>query len=219
MHVDRTLGPASHTDRVNRIAVYVQAHDPILRAGVTSQLRQRPEVRLVDQDEARVALVVGDTVDEELLRSLKALRCRADLRILVISRHVDDAGLIAVMEIGVAGLVRRAEATPDRLLAIVEAASKGEGSLPPDLLGRLLSQVGSVQRDVLGPRGLSFTGLADREVQVLRLVADGYDTAEIAARLCYSQRTVKSVMHDVTTRLNLRNRSHAVAYALRNGLL
>ncbi|WP_203886022.1 helix-turn-helix transcriptional regulator [Planotetraspora kaengkrachanensis] len=204
---------------MNRIAVYVQAHDPILRAGVASQLRQRPEVRLVGEDEARVALVVGDTVDEELLRSLKVLRCRPDLRILVISRHVDDAGLIAVMEIGVAGLVRRAEATPDRLLSIIEAAAKGEGCLPPDLLGRLLSQVGSLQRDVLGPRGLSFTGLADREVQVLRLVADGYDTAEIAARLCYSQRTVKSVMHDVTTRLNLRNRSHAVAYALRNGLL
>ncbi|MBO3746855.1 response regulator transcription factor [Streptosporangiaceae bacterium NEAU-GS5] len=123
------------------------------------------------------------------------------------------------MEVGVAGLVRRAEATEDRLLTIIQAAAKGEGSLPPDLLGRLLTQVGTVQRNVLGPRGLTFTGLADREIQVLRLVADGYDTAEIAARLCYSQRTVKSVMHDVTTRLNLRNRSHAVAYALRNGLL
>lgn len=204
---------------MNRITVFVQAHDPILRAGVLSQLRQRPEVQLADLDEARVVLLVGDSVDDELLRSLKALRCRADLRILVISRHIDDAGLIAVMEIGVAGLVRRAEATPDRLISIIEAAAKGDGSLPPDLLGRLLAQVGNIQRDVLGPRGLSFTGLADREIQVLRLVADGYDTAEIATRLCYSQRTVKSVMHDLTTRLNLRNRSHAVAYALRNGLL
>jgi DNA-binding NarL/FixJ family response regulator len=72
---------------------------------------------------------------------------------------------------------------------------------------------------VLGPRGIVFTGLAPREVEVLRLLADGLDTAEIARRLCYSERTVKNVVHDVTTRLQLRNRSHAVAYALREGLI
>ena len=61
--------------------------------------------------------------------------------------------------------------------------------------------------------------LAQREVDVLRLVADGYDTAQIAHRLCYSERTVKNVLHGVTTRLQLRNRSHAVAYAVREGLI
>jgi DNA-binding NarL/FixJ family response regulator len=71
----------------------------------------------------------------------------------------------------------------------------------------------------LGPRGLTFTGLTEREVSVLRLVADGMDTSQIATRLCYSQRTVKNVLHDVTSRLHLRNRSHAVAYALRHGLI
>jgi DNA-binding NarL/FixJ family response regulator len=50
-------------------------------------------------------------------------------------------------------------------------------------------------------------------------VAEGLDTAEIATRLSYSQRTIKTVLHDVTTRLQLRNRSHAVAYALREGLI
>jgi len=50
---------------------------------------------------------------------------------------------------------------------------------------------------------------------VLRLLAEGMDTAEIAAELCYSQRTVKNVLHGLTNRLNLRNRAHAVAHALR----
>ena len=54
---------------------------------------------------------------------------------------------------------------------------------------------------------------------MLRLVADGFDTAEIARRLSYSQRTIKNVIHDVTVRLNLTNRSHAVAYAVREGLI
>jgi DNA-binding NarL/FixJ family response regulator len=54
---------------------------------------------------------------------------------------------------------------------------------------------------------------------VLRLVAEGFDTAHIAMQLSYSERTVKNVLHDLTTRLQLRNRSHAVAYALREGLI
>jgi DNA-binding NarL/FixJ family response regulator len=56
-------------------------------------------------------------------------------------------------------------------------------------------------------------------VEVLRLIADGFDTREIASKLSYSERTVKNVLHGITTRLRLRNRAHAVAYALRNGLI
>ena len=101
----------------------------------------------------------------------------------------------------------------------MHTAANGDGSLPPDLLGILLKQVAQIQQHVLNPRGLSFSGLTDREAEVLRLVADGYDTAEIATTLCYSQRTVKNVLHDMTARFNLRNRSHAVAYAVRQGLI
>jgi DNA-binding CsgD family transcriptional regulator len=70
---------------------------------------------------------------------------------------------------------------------------------------------------VLQPHGLSTAGLTPREIDVLRLMADGLDTAEIASQLCYSERTVKNVIYGVTNRLKLRNRSHAVAYALRAG--
>jgi DNA-binding NarL/FixJ family response regulator len=101
----------------------------------------------------------------------------------------------------------------------VVRVAAGDGEVPADLLGRLLGHVGRLQRQVLSPRGIAFTGLTDRETQVLRLVADGCDTAEIARRLCYSERTVKNCLHDVTTRLQLRNRSHAVAYAVREGLI
>jgi DNA-binding NarL/FixJ family response regulator len=61
--------------------------------------------------------------------------------------------------------------------------------------------------------------LSTREVAVLRLLADGFDTAEVARALCWSERTVKNAVHDITTRLRLRNRTHAVAYALRRGLI
>jgi DNA-binding CsgD family transcriptional regulator len=61
--------------------------------------------------------------------------------------------------------------------------------------------------------------MSAREIEILRLVAEGLDTAEIAVKLAYSERTVKNALHDVTTRLQLRNRSHAVAYALKQGLI
>jgi DNA-binding NarL/FixJ family response regulator len=54
---------------------------------------------------------------------------------------------------------------------------------------------------------------------VLRLVAEGFDTADIARKLAFSERTIKTVIHDVTTRLCLRNRTHAVAWAMREGLI
>ncbi|MEV4847032.1 helix-turn-helix transcriptional regulator [Micromonospora matsumotoense] len=62
-------------------------------------------------------------------------------------------------------------------------------------------------------------GLSVRESEILRLVADGMDTREVATRLSYSGRTVKNVLHDITSRFPLRNRTHAVAYAVREGLI
>jgi DNA-binding NarL/FixJ family response regulator len=206
---------------MERIAVYVHADDPISQAGVASQLRPRPEVRVLDAAEAEqasVALVVADRVSERTLQVLRS-RQRGGARLVLVVSEVDDTDLVAAVEAGIAGLVRRGEATPERMVHVIRSAAAGEGAVPPDLLGRLLDQVGRLQRQVLWPRGLTFAGLAEREIEVLRLVADGLDTAEIAAKLSYSQRTVKNVLHDITSRLHLRNRSHAVAYALRQGLI
>ena len=101
----------------------------------------------------------------------------------------------------------------------MRAAAAGDGSVPGDLLARLLDQVGRLKRQVLDPRGIALSGLSEREAAVLRLVSEGLETSEIARRLSYSERTIKNVIHDVTTRLGLKNRSHAVAFAVREGLI
>lgn len=223
-----------------RINVFVYARDHVTETGLATGLRSRPELRVVGPkqlDEADVAVVATDEVDEETVRVLRALqrglvRVRADdderpapaqdapapRAVLVVARP-DEAGLLSAVEAGVSGLLRRNEATPEALAAAVRAAASGDGTLPPDLLGRLLSAVGRLQRQVLDPRGLSLSTLNKREVEVLRLVADGNDTAEIARALSYSERTIKNIIHDVTMRLGLRNRTHAVAYAVREGLI
>jgi DNA-binding NarL/FixJ family response regulator len=170
-------------------------------------------------DEARVALIVVDAMDDDAVHLLRVVQRRHVCRTVLVASTLEDGDLVSAVEVGVVGLVRRVEATPERLVDVVTRAAAGEGSVPPDLLGRLLDQVGKLQRQVLTPRGLSFTGLTTRELQVLRLVADGMSTCEIATELSYSERTVKNVLHDITTRLQLRNRSHAVAYAVREGLI
>jgi DNA-binding NarL/FixJ family response regulator len=206
----------------DRILVYVYAHDPISQAGLASQLRARPEVQVLDTDvdSATVAVVVVESVDEEAARVVRAIQ-RSDgiPRVVLVVTRLDDNGMMAGVEAGACALLRRSEAQPDRLVAAIQAAATGDGSVPSDLLGRLLAHVGQLQRQVLTPRGLTLSGLTEREIEVLRLVADGYDTTEIAGSLSYSERTIKNIIHDVTARLNLRNRSHAVAYAVRQGLI
>ncbi|WP_338933417.1 response regulator transcription factor [Streptomyces netropsis] len=202
--------------------VDLRAQDPISQAGVASQLRARPEVRLVDRggtDDAQVVVMVVDVVDEVALRVLRQIQRASTARGVLVTTQIDEQQLVSAAECGFVGVVRRSEATPERLVQVIGAVARGEGYVPADLLGSLLEQVGRLQGEVLGPRGINFNGLSAREIEVLRLVAEGYDTADIALKLAYSERTIKNVLHAVMTRLNLRNRSHAVAYALRQGLI
>jgi DNA-binding NarL/FixJ family response regulator len=211
--------PAVFTDRTR---VYVAASDPISRAGIASQLRSHRGVNMVEErqvDADVVALVVADQMDEETAETIRALRRRGAERVVLVVARLDDAGLLRALEAGARGVLRRNQATPENLVEAIRAAAGGEGALSPDLLGRLLDQVGRLQRQVLSPRGLSFAVLTDREIKVLKLLAEGFDTAETGRRLFYSERTVKSIVHDITSRLNLRNRTQAVAYAVRQGLI
>ncbi|HKG18954.1 MAG TPA: response regulator transcription factor [Candidatus Limnocylindrales bacterium] len=204
-----------------RISVHVAASDPLSRAGISSQLRGSAvdlvEIEAVGQDV--VALVIADQMDAEISRLIRSLRMRGARRVIVVATRLDDAGLLAAVEAGASGLIRRSQATPQNLIGAIRTAANGEGSLPPDLLGRLLDQVERLQHQVLHPRGLTLAGLTDREIEVLRLLSDGLDTNEVSQRLYYSERTVKNIIHDVTSRLDLRNRTHAVAYAIRQGLI
>ena len=204
------------------IPTYVHCTDPISLAGVVSQLRNRPEVSVVEEleiDRAVVAVVVADQLDDGTARVIRALARGDHPRVVLVASELDESTLVAAAENGVRGLLRRSGASADALVRAIERVAVGDGEVPPDLLGRLLEQVGRLQRQVLAPRGLAFSGLTPRETEVLRLVAEGHDTSEIAAQMCYSERTVKNVLHDLTTRLQLKNRTHAVAYAMREGLI
>jgi DNA-binding NarL/FixJ family response regulator len=136
---------------------------------------------------------------------------------VLVAGQIREAGLFDALECGVTAVVRRHEASPERVVHAIQMAHRGSGDLPPDLLGGLLSQVGRARR--AGSGEVLLAGFSPREIDVIKLVAEGLDTRDIAMKLCYSERTVKNVLHDMMLRLNLRNRAHAVAYAAREGYL
>ncbi|MER5977711.1 response regulator transcription factor [Streptomyces sp. NPDC001857] len=198
----------------------MQAGDPISHEGAVSQLRARPEIEIREESGVdTVALLVEDALDEAALARLRRIVRSEGGRAVLVVGTIRENELLDVIECGVGAIVWRREATAHRLVAAVQAAARGDGDLPADLLGRLISQVGTLHRGAASRAGTPSLGLAPREVDVLRLVAEGLDTGEIASKLSYSERTVKNVMHGLTTRLHLRNRAHAVAYALREGYI
>jgi DNA-binding NarL/FixJ family response regulator len=202
--------------------VRVRATDPVSEAGVASQLRVQHDLEVLSSDSpARpdVVVLVADRVDEPTAAGIRATRDSGGPRVVLVVGSVDGVEVLAAVEAGVAAIVRRCEATPDRLSTAIRAAATGDGHLPPDLLGRLLQQVGDAQRNAAAPTGLTFGGLTQRELTVLRLIADGYSTSEIATRMAYSERTIKNSIHDLVSRFHLRNRTHAVAFAVRQGLI
>ena len=205
-----------------RIHISIHCDDLVVRAGVTAMLRPRPEVEILDApDEPGVTVLVlcADAVDEQALAVMRRWGSGGSVRTVLVVGVIREAQLLDAIECGAVAVVRRAEATAGGLLQAIRAAHRGAGELPADLLGNLLAQVGRARRSRGRHDLVAMPGLSDRETDVIKLVAEGLDTHEIATKLSYSERTVKNVLHDLMVRLHLRNRAHAVAFAARQGYL
>jgi len=207
----------------------VDPHE-IYRRGVVASLRGLEDVDHVGEagtvaeawrdralPEADVVLVDQDADERQAF--IRELRTRTGASVLVCSSRQDRQEVIAAVEDGALGYLCKDTLTPEGLLAGVRTAATGAGVLAPDLLGDLLRVVSNTSREVLEPRGLTLSPLTAREQQVLTLLSEGHPTREVAKRLSYSERTVKNVIHDVTTKFNARTRVQAVAAAVRAGLI
>ncbi|HEX3816451.1 MAG TPA: response regulator transcription factor [Mycobacteriales bacterium] len=212
---------------MSTIRVAVHAADPILRAGTVASLSAAHDVVVLSADPSTpagggtgaafdVAVVVADSLNEHTSDALRSVQRSGGHRVVLVVESLDGRAVLAAVESGAGALIRRTEATSERLIHAVRRVAAGEGVLPADVLGRLL-QRGQCTETANGR--LTFGGLTERELAVLRLVADGYSTAEIAGQLTYSERTIKNALHDLAMRFQLRNRTHAVAFAVREGLI
>jgi DNA-binding NarL/FixJ family response regulator len=212
---------AAEVIAMNRLVVAAFAEDPITLGGVIGSLDGRPELSVIrygQQPKPDVLVVCVNAVTGDTLAMLRRIAGREPTKIVMVTNHLRDVDVLPLVECGVVGMVPIAAATPERLGRSVVAAADGRGEMPPTLLGQLLEQVANLQRDVLRPKGLIASGMAEREVDVLRLLADGLDSGQIGRKLGISERGVKNVLEVLLRRLRLRNRPHAVAAALRAGL-
>jgi DNA-binding NarL/FixJ family response regulator len=212
---------------VNPVRVFVQSSDPIKRAGVVALLSGVREVELLPAGERVNADVVVlaenafTTPDLAEVGEIRAESTRPDgpPPCLVVTDRFDENDTLAAVQAGVVGVLPSVYATQKGLVSAVVAAAAGSAVLPRQLQTALLNQLRKLRSEVLEPNGLTLSGLGLRELDALRLVAEGLRTDEIAVKLSYSEGTVKSVLYGAIKRLGLANRTHAVAYAIRTGAL
>ena len=224
------------------IPVRVLADDAFTRDAMLACLRPRAEIRVLAAGEVgptRVVLVLSDQVtDETLARVREAAFVSAsaasavttataasresashEVGFVLVGDGLRAHHLLGAIAHGPVSVIARRDADTDRVVRAIVGIPAGRLEMPGDAVGWLVTRLRTIHRDVLEPRGLTVAGLGTREVEVLRLLAEGLDTAEIAEAMNYSERTVKSIIHGVLTRCRLRNRAHAVAFALRSGAL
>jgi DNA-binding NarL/FixJ family response regulator len=208
--------------------VFVVDPHAIYRRGLVASLELLERVDCVYQADGvsgaqeNAALFEADIVilDTSIAggRGFMALVAEAsDAHVIACTSDCDEESVVGAVEAGAVGYLRKDTLTQDVLYAAVQAAEGGAAIIGPDMLNALArgAPVGSDG----GPARLSTQRLTDREQRVLALIAEGHPTREVAERLCYSERTVKNVLHDIVTKLNVRSRSQAVAHAVRDGLI
>jgi DNA-binding NarL/FixJ family response regulator len=216
-----TLPPS--TRRPVRVAVH--GGDALTRCGIVGLLRGASDLRAVaeeDDDTADIAVVAVDTMSRQTLTLLRVLGSVPRLRVAVIVGDLSNEAVALAVQAGAVGLLRRRETTRESLWQLVRSVAAGDAVVPPDLLAALLPRrpaSAATGETGMVPRLLALGGLNERELSVLRLLGEGADTREIAHRMVYSERTVKTIIQDVVRRFGLRNRTHAVAYAVRHGLI
>lgn len=209
--------------------VFVVDSHAIYRRGLVASVERLERVESVDEaDDVRGARLHPALVDADVVildisiagghEFLASMAQAGDAHVIACTAVCDDESVISAVEAGVVGYLRKDTLTQDVLQAAIQAAEGGAAIISPEMLAVMLrgSPAGS---DGGQSRSITAQVLTDREQRVLALIAEGHPTREVAEQLCYSERTVKNVLHDVVTKLNVRSRSQAVAHAVRDGLI
>jgi DNA-binding NarL/FixJ family response regulator len=182
-------------------------------SGVAAARRFRPDVVLMD---IRMPGLDGLAATRELLGGPDPAPCR----VVVLTTFDVDEHVYAALRAGASGFLLK-DVPADQLVHAIRVAAAGEALLAPSVTRRLIAAFtsrlpGEAGRDP-APAGLA--DLTPRELEVLRLLAEGLSNAEIAARLFVGEATVKTHVARVLTKLGVRDRVQAVVVAFRAGLV
>ncbi|SCD33324.1 two component transcriptional regulator, LuxR family [Streptomyces sp. di188] len=180
------------------------------RAAVDLARKERPDVVVMD-----VRMPVLDGI--EATRLLAGSGVPDPVKVLVVTTFNLDEYVYEALRAGASGFLLK-DAPPDRLLHGIRTVASGAALLDPEVTRQLVGRYASRIRpsEDVGDREVPLT---PRELEVLRLIADGLSNSEIAAALVISQETVKTFVSRILSKLQLRDRVQAVVYAYRRGLV
>jgi DNA-binding NarL/FixJ family response regulator len=137
-------------------------------------------------------------------------------RVLILTTFERDDYVFQALQLGASGFLLKT-APPEDLVTAVRVVAGGEALLSPSVTRRVIQEFASSHRHV--PRSADLDRLTQRELEVLRLLAEGLSNAEIAGRLYLGEATVKTHTSSVLSKLGLRDRIQAVIFAYRHGLV
>src|SRR5579883_1558065 len=164
-----------------------------------------PDVMLMD-------LVMPGMGGVESTRQVK--QASPHTQVIVLTSYHEDEYIFPALRAGALSYVLK-DVGPDELADIVRKAARGESVLHPRVASRVVEELRGTRRDTPN----LFTDLSDRELEVLRLIADGLSNAEIAEKLVISEKTVKGHVSNILGKLHMMDRTQAAVYAWQQGLV
>jgi NarL family two-component system response regulator LiaR len=208
------------------IHVLVADDQAIVRKGIRALLATEPDLEVVGEavngqvavaeaERLRPDVILMDLVMPEV-DGIEAIRRitthQPEVRILVLTSFATDDKVFPAIKAGALGYLLK-DAEPEELIQAIRRVYRGDSSLHPTIARKLLQELSRVS-----PARPKPDQLTDREVEVLRLVAQGANNQHIAAQLALSEATVRTHVSNILGKLHLASRTQAVLYALREGL-
>jgi DNA-binding NarL/FixJ family response regulator len=201
----------------------------VLRSGLKALLEAEPDLEVVGEASTGVQAVerarnlnpdvVVMDLDMPEMGGLDATREIAALgketRVLVLTMHAEEDQLLAVLDAGGSGFIRKTKAEED-LIRAIRSVARGEVFLYPNATRMLLQRYRQAEEQ---GEASPLEELSDREREVLALTAEGYSSTEIGKKLFLSPKTVDTYRSRLMQKLGISHRAELVKFALRTGLL